>query len=46
MDDASESELQEVIGSYQQLIDRIPCENGCWKQKQLRSGTTGVVDFV
>ena len=46
---ASESELQEVIGAvYQQLIDRIPydTERLLEAEAQLRSGTTGVVDFV
>ena len=49
MDDASESELQEVIAAvYQQLIDRIPydTERLLEAEAQLRSGTTGVVDFV
>ena len=48
MDDASESELQEVSrAACQQLIDRFPSTpNDYWKQAQLRSGTTGVVDFV
>ncbi|MEC8604980.1 MAG: phycobilisome rod-core linker polypeptide [Cyanobacteriota bacterium] len=49
VDNPSESELQEVIAAaYQQLIDRIPCdtERLLEAEAQLRSGTTGVVDFV
>ena len=49
VDSPSESELQEVIAAtYQQLIDRIPCdtERLLEAEAQLRSGTTGVVDFV
>ena len=49
VDSPSESELQEVIAAtYQQLIDRIPSDSErlLEAEAQLRSGTTGVVDFV
>jgi phycobilisome core-membrane linker protein len=49
VDDPTESELQEIIAAtYQQLIDRVPFDSERLKEAeaQLRSGSTGVVDFV